>query len=488
MAFTFTGTSGADASGYGAAAPGQYLDVFGFDNAPENTNLPQIYEREVTIYGNRTLMGFLRMIGSEVATNSQQIRWAEQKRLHVFDDAATIEVTADGIATITPSASAGGANSGFRLNDKILVSDGTNGTQLYIITEKAATTGVLKAAAYADTTEITAITTAITNGKVLVIGSEFGKGSSSRDEFVQPKYDSYTNNTVIMRDTYGVNGTDANQIGWVESVDENGASGKYWYLKGKSETMTRWEDYLELSLLEDKKGGSVVIPADQAGKAAGQTTAAQTGTPKDQFGSGSEGLFEAIEERGSVTTSGFGNAGAADFRESLDNIVKHLDFEGSIEENLFYLNRDESLNFDDGMATQNNGTGGTSTSWGVFNNSESMGLNLGFTSVRRGSYDFYKKDWKYLNALDGRSSFGDIKGISVPMGTKSVYDQYGANLQSPFASINYLAGPTQNRKNISWVHGGSFGGGYTGDDSMRIEMLTERCICVKGANNFFLFK
>ena len=54
------------------------------------------------------------------------------------------------------------------------------------------------------------------------------------------------------------------------------------------------------------------------------------------------------------------------------------------------------------MATQNNGTGGTSTSWGVFNNSESMGLNLGFTSVRRGSYDFYKKDWKYLNAFDGR--------------------------------------------------------------------------------------
>ena len=487
MAFTFSGTSGADASGYGAAAPGQYLDVFGFDNAPENTNLPQIYEREVTIYGNRTLMGFLRMIGSETSTNSQQIRWAEQKRLHIFDDDANIEVTADGIATITPSADAGGANSGFRINDKILVSESTNGTQLYIISNKDATTGVLTASAYANTADISAHAAA-DGGKVLVIGSEFGKGSSSRDEFVQPKYDSYTNTTVIMRDTYGVNGTDANQIGWVEGVDENGSSGKYWYLKGKSETMTRWEDYLELSLLEDKVGGTVAIPADQQGKAGIPTTVAQTGSIQNQLGSGSEGLFEAIENRGSVTSSGFGNAGAADFRESLDNIVKHLDFEGSIEENLFYLNRDESLNFDDGMSTQNNGTGGTSTSWGVFNNSENMGLSLGFTSVRRGSYDFYKKDWKYLNALDGRSSFGDIKGISVPMGTKSVYDQYGANLQSPFASIHYLAGPTQNRRNISWVHGGSFGGGYTGDDSMRIEMLTERCICVKGANNFFLFK
>ena len=469
----FIGTSGADASGYGVAAPGNYADVFGFDNADDNsTALPQIYEREVTIYGNRTLMGFLRMIGSEEATNSQQVRWAEQKRLHIFDDAAT---AGNGGTEIALS----DATLGFRKNDKVLVGQG-NATELMIVSNNAA--GTLTVAPYGKAAST------ITTGTVsiLVVGSEFGKGSKSRDEFVQPKYDSYTNSTVIMRDTYGVNGTDANQIGWVESIDENGNSGKYWYLKGKSETMTRWEDYLELSLLEDKKNsyesGSTTVTPDILPSGSG------TAKGGDIAGSGSEGLFEAIENRGSVTTQGFGDAGAADFRLSLDQIVKHLDFEGSIEENVFYLNRDESLNFDDGMATQNNGTGGTSSSWGVFNNSENMGLSLGFTSVRRGSYDFYKKDWKYLNALDGRSSFGDIKGISVPMGTKSVYDQYGANLQSPFATINYLAGPTQNRKNISWVHGGSFGGGYTGDDSMRIEMLTERCICVKGANNFFLFK
>ena len=479
MALNITGTSGADPSGYGQVAPGNYMDVFGFDNAPESTNLPQIYEREVTIYGNRTLMGFLRMIGSEVATNSQQIRWAEQKRLHIFSDNSVLAGSTLTINTYDASGTlAADTNHAFRINDKVLVGDAssTGESALYIVTAVTPGSANITVAAYAGETA--------TDGTVaaLVIGSEFGKGSKSRNEFVQPKYDSYTNSTVIMRDTYGVNGTDANQIGWVESIDENGNSGKYWYLKGKSETMTRWEDYLELSLLEDKKNTTGILP----GAGAGTNTGIEKGG--DIVGSGSEGLFAAIEERGSVTDSGFGNAGASDFRLSLDNIVKHLDAEGSIEENLFYLNRDESLNFDDGMATQNNGTGGTSTSWGVFNNSESMGLNLGFTSVRRGSYDFYKKDWKYLNALDGRSKFGDIKGISVPMGTKSVYDQYGANLQSPFASINYLAGPTQNRKNVSWVHGGSFGGGYTGDDSMKIEMLTERCICVKGANNFFLFK
>ena len=366
------------------------------------------------------------------------------------------------------------------MNDKVLIGRAGK-TDIAIVTD-ISTASTVEASSYSASGERV---DGGGDGSMLVIGSEHGKGSDSRSRIVQPKYDSYTNSTVIMRDTYGVNGTDANQIGWVESVDENGASGKYWYLKGKSETMTRWEDYLELSLLEDKfNDGDGSFGKNDAGNELKGSKNADGGVSTG----GSEGLFSAIEDRGSVTSGGFGSAGAADFRESLDNVVKQLDNEGSIEENVFYLNRDESLNFDDGMATQNNGTGGTTSSWGVFNNSESMGLNLGFTSVRRGSYDFYKKDWKYLNAFDGRKNFNDIKGISVPMGTKSVYDQYGANLQSPFASIHYLAGPTQNRKNVSWVHGGSFGGGYTGEDSMKIEMLTERCICVKGANNFFLFK
>ena len=47
-----TSVGQADASGYGVSAS-NYADVFGFDNAETSTNLPQIYEREVTIYGNQ---------------------------------------------------------------------------------------------------------------------------------------------------------------------------------------------------------------------------------------------------------------------------------------------------------------------------------------------------------------------------------------------------------------------------------------------------
>ena len=45
--------------------------------------LPELYEAEVERYGNRTLGGFLRMVGAEMPMTSDQVIWSEQNRLHV---------------------------------------------------------------------------------------------------------------------------------------------------------------------------------------------------------------------------------------------------------------------------------------------------------------------------------------------------------------------------------------------------------------------
>ena len=45
--------------------------------------LPEVYEAEVERYGNRTLNGFLRMVGAEMPMTSDQVIWSEQNRLHV---------------------------------------------------------------------------------------------------------------------------------------------------------------------------------------------------------------------------------------------------------------------------------------------------------------------------------------------------------------------------------------------------------------------
>ena len=124
-----------------------------------------------------------------------------------------------------------------------------------------------------------------------------------------------------------------------------------------------------------------------------------------------------------------------------------------------------------------------------------MALNLGFSGFRRGSYDFYKTSWKYLNDAStrgGSSNFvnGDnIDGVLVPAGTSTVYDQLlGTNIRRPFLHVRYRASEADDRRMKSWVTG-SVGGAYTSSlDAMQVHFLSERCLCVQGANNFVLFK
>ena len=99
---------------------------------------------------------------------------------------------------------------------------------------------------------------------------------------------------------------------------------------------------------------------------------------------------------------------------------------------MLFLDRSTSLAIDNMLAQANN-TGVGGTSYGVFENSEDMALNLGFSGFRRGSYDFYKTDWKYLNDSTTRGLVNDVLGVVVPAGVSTVYDQQlGQNIQRPF--------------------------------------------------------
>jgi len=147
------------------------------------------------------------------------------------------------------------------------------------------------------------------------------------------------------------------------------------------------------------------------------------------------------------------------------------------------------LDFDDMLANISSGIGG-GTAFGLFENSEEMALNLGFSGFRRGSYDFYKTDWKYLNdaSTRGGMTVSAIDGVLIPAGTSTVYDQIlGSNIRRPFLHVRYRASQTEDRRMKSWITG-SAGGAYTSDiDSMDVHFLSERCLCVQGANNFVLF-
>jgi hypothetical protein len=444
--------------------------------------LPELYEQEVERYGNRTIGGFLRMVGAEMPMSSDQVIWSEQNRLHVGYESCV--VTDNDTITITFGATEVNA---IKVGQLIVV-QGAAGELVCEVTVSlpiaggtAATTGTIDVKPYTAaglTTGTGAIFSANDAVTVFVFGSEYAKGSD--DALIgtlTPQMTQYNNKPVILRDKFEVNGSDTAQIGWVEVATEDGTSGYLWYLKAESETRLRFEDYMEMMMVESVKKNA-------------------NGTATHD---GSEGLFAAIKDRGQIYdgfASGTAGPGAV---EDFDEILKQLDKEGAIEENMLFLNRALALEFDDMLAkSMDSGNGGTG--FGLFNNDADMALNLGFSGFRRGSYDFYKTDWKYLNDASTRgilgmsaitpSSLADtVEGVMIPAGTSTVYDQMlGQNIRRPFLHVRYRASEADDRRMKSWITG-PVGGAYTsGVDKMLVHFLSERCLCVQGANNFVLFR
>ena len=402
------------------------------------------------------------MVGAEMPMTSDQIIWSEQGRLHLTYTGALN--TTSGVVTIAAS-----GTHAIRVGQTVKLKGGTSGivANAYV-SAIAADNTTLTLKRYDKALFSTA--PAFTNSEtvtIFVIGSEFAKATNGMTGAVTPSFKSFTNKPIILKDKYEISGSDASQVGWVEITGENGQSGYLWYLKAEGDTRTRFEDYLEMSMVEGELAAN------------GSGAAGVTGI------GGTEGLFAAIEDRGHVTAGVDGNTATEDLAD-FDEILKKLDTQGAIEENMLFVNRDVALNIDDMLAAQNSyGTGGTS--YGVFSNSEDMALNLGFSGFRRGSYDFYKTDWKYLNDVTTGGAFANIRGVVVPAGTSTVYDQtLGKNIKRPFLHVRYRASEADDRRMKSWTTG-SVGGATTSDlDAMEVHYLSERCLVVQGANNFML--
>jgi len=439
--------------------------------------LPEVYEQEVERYGNRTLSGFLRMVGAEMPMTSDQVIWSEQNRLHISYDG----MTANGAGTILTLSATAGQNMVISVNDTVVVLDtGTGASGKAIVTAVTAggpAAGNITVQAW-DGVQYTAANNFNSGSlKVFVYGSAYSKGRSTAGTTadsvrvsVDPSFTQYANSPVIIRNQYVVNGSDMAQIGWVEVATEDGASGYLWYLKAESETRLRFEDYLEMVCVEGELN-----------------VAAGAGDYQINKLPGTEGLFAAIEGRGNVEVGFTAAAGIGDF----DAILKNLDTQGAIEENMLFLQRQTALDFDDMLAGISAGFNG-GVAFGLFENSEEMALNLGFSGFRRGSYDFYKTDWKYLNDASTRGAINginSIEGVLVPAGTSTVYDQIlGTNIRRPFLHVRYRASQADDRRMKSWVTG-SAGGAFTSTlDAMEINFLSERCLVTQAANNFVLFK
>jgi hypothetical protein len=455
-----------------------------------NQYLPDTYEKEFERYGNRTISSFLRLVGAEMPSNSDLIKWAEQGRLHIkYVNCTTGAVAGDDVATFTindpaqpldaagnpiqtTGAAAYGAANGIAIREGqtvVVVDNAGAGENKGIVTDVDLANSTVTVAFYE-----AAGLVAAGPSTIFIYGSEFRKGTAGMAGSLESDDYIFDNSPIIVKDTYLVNGSDMAQIGWVEITTENGASGYLWYMKSEHETRLRFDDYLETAMVE-------AVPAEA------NSGVVDPAVNPDFGNKGSDGVFFVVADRGNLWTGGVPDT-LADF----DTIIGRLDAQGAIEENVLFLDRQFSFAIDDMLAEQNSyGVGGTS--YGLFDNDTEMALNLGFTGFRRG-YDFYKTDWKYLNDPTMRGDLptgvgsGSINGLLVPAGSTSVYDQIlGKNAKRPYLHVRYRASETEDRRYKTWITGSAGGAATTDIDEMRVNYLSERCVCVLGANNFVLF-
>jgi hypothetical protein len=206
-----------------------------------NQYLPDTYEKEFERYGNRTISGFLRMVGAEMPTNSDLIKWAEQGRLHTKYTNVTTAQAPGAISTavtwtvgdaLVPAGTVttgGDGGIAIRIGQTVFITDNAAGSGLSnkgIVTDVDYTLGTFNVRYY-EANQNVPDTTACT---VMIYGSEFKKGTNGMLNSLEADDFIFENKPVILKDKYAVSGSDMAQIGWIEVTTENGATGYLWYM------------------------------------------------------------------------------------------------------------------------------------------------------------------------------------------------------------------------------------------------------------------
>lgn len=428
-----------------------YFEAADFDFT--NQHLPELYEKEFARYGNQSIKGFLEKMGQEMPIQSDLIKWSEEGRLRPVGTG--VKRTGTTFELVGHS---------FRKNDTVILNDGTVEMKGLVTSVTADEFVVAAATAAGFGTAGQPGALAATGINVFTYSNEYRKGTNGREESLEAQPDIFENKPIIIKELDEVNGSDMTQVGWIEVEGENG-SGYLWYLKSRAQSRQRFDDYIEMGMIE---GVSY-----ETGSAA--ATAGYTGT---------EGFFEAVSQ-GNVFS------GVISTMDDIDEILSRLNKQGAISEYIMMSDFEQDRAIDYLLAAQNSyGVGGTS--YGAFNNSEDMALNLGFTGFKVAGYELYKSQWKYLDDPTARGLFEGnqaINAVMCPSGTKTVRDEVlGANATLPFLHVKYRKSASEDRRYKVWQTG-SAGGANTSDlDANQLHMLTERSLCTVSRNNFVLVK
>ena len=169
--------------------------------------MPDLYEKEFEKYGNRSIASFLRMVGAELPSSSDLIKWTEQGRLHV-----------QGSGTVTDGNTLAVTGHNFRTNQTIIVSNAAGSVQVKALVTDASAADSVEVAPYSLADMVTGTGSFSANDavKIFVFGSEFKKGTNGMVGSLQADFEAKENNPIIIKDKYEVSGSELAHVGLVE--------------------------------------------------------------------------------------------------------------------------------------------------------------------------------------------------------------------------------------------------------------------------------
>ncbi len=464
------GSTGGGASNIGLATPEKYSSLGDFMNT---INALDVRPELIKTYGNQGITGFLRMTGAvKAAGSAEKVTYYEEARLHQkvraankggsSSTAGAANQTLTFVADAAPSAVDADIRAHTPMEGDILL---LNGKDRVVVTTEGAANSTTDFVVHYMNAPTVAVTDTGGIFEMPIIGNIFKEGSDQPGRFIESNVIRYQKPYAIVKGNFEVTGSQATNIGYIDV----GGGDYRWYIKGEMDARQRFLDKREMTLLF------------------GQEVANQTGLTMD----GNEGYITALEDRGLVTSSFLGNDGGF---TDMDDLITEFDKQGSAPEYAIYANTKQNLLLDDmvaqGGGSSKAGIAGVTASYGAFQNSPDMAVQLGFSSFSRGGYTFHKHSWKLLNDPTLLGADSDIQqklvaGVMCPLAT--VTDPTTGD-RSPALELNYKAAGGYSRELEHWVTGSILGFRNATEDTAKFNYRSECALVTRAANQHVLIK
>ena len=162
-----------------------YLDIR--NNGWAQQYLPELYSEEIEKYGDRSISGFIQMLGAEMPMASDQVIWSEQGRLHIAYQATVATANGD-LSNIKNIDDVSGSNVAHSLRVGNTVVAEVSGVVFKAYVKSAGATPRLVPYGAENIDDLAGISAGNETIKFFVYGSEFGKGTDTMAESIEPKF------------------------------------------------------------------------------------------------------------------------------------------------------------------------------------------------------------------------------------------------------------------------------------------------------------